>query len=54
MVARNLTPRTPQRLEPLEIYASELTWLFSASTADSVLPYPTRRPGRPVLSVNVR
>jgi hypothetical protein len=28
--------------------------LFSASKAHSLLPYPTRRSGRPVLSVNGR
>jgi hypothetical protein len=31
--------------------SSELTWLFPVSKAHSLLPYPTRRPGRPVLSV---
>ena len=34
--------------------SSELTWLFPVSKAHSPLPYPTRRPGRPVLSVNGR
>jgi len=34
--------------------SSELTWLSSASKVGSLLPYPTRRPGPPVLSVNSR
>jgi hypothetical protein len=34
--------------------SSELTWLFPVSKAHSLLPYPTRRPGQPVLSVNGR